>query len=149
MSSPARGSRTPRRDPDTPSRRSTRRTPSRVGDEDPPRTPSQRTPAKRKATPSKSDGVDGTPMRWGTGRQNGHGDPSSDIPATSPAPNVIPTSPAARKNDGYFVNWFCFNVVLCSNWYTRDRFKFPFELWHSEFNGIGSYSTVRYQRNTN
>lgn len=99
MSSPARGSRTPRREPDTPSRRSSRRTPSGAQtpgrDEDPSSTPtrSHRTPAKRKQTPNKSDGVDGTPMRWGAPRN----EEGSDIPATSPAQHIIPTSPAARK----------------------------------------------------
>lgn len=103
MSSPARGSRTSSRvDHDTPSRRSTRGTPAQgsqtpTRDEDLSRTPrNQRTPAKRRATPGNSDGVEGTPMRWGAPR-NGH-DGSSDVPATSPAPNIIPTSPARKKN---------------------------------------------------
>lgn len=98
MSSPAKGSRTPRREVGTPTRRSTRQTPSRGSqtpsrDEDPSRTP-RRTPAKRALA---NDGLDGTPMRLGAPRQNGHHEGSSEIPATSPAPHIIPTSPAARK----------------------------------------------------
>lgn len=98
MSSPARGSRTPRRETNTPSRRSTRQTPSRGSqtpsrEENGSRTP-RRTPAKRSLV---QDGVDGTPMKLGPSRQNGHQDGSSEIPATSPAPHIIPTSPGARK----------------------------------------------------
>lgn len=99
MSSPARGSRTPRRtNPDTPTRRSTRRTPgggsqTPTRDEDPSRTPrGHRTPSKNKRT-ANSD-TEGTPMRWEAPRDRQDG---SDLPATSPAPHIIPTSPAARK----------------------------------------------------
>lgn len=92
-------SRTPRRETDTPTRRSSRRTPTHGSqtpsrDDDPPRTP-RRTPGKSRLP---TDGLDGTPMRLGAPRQIGNQDASSDLPATSPAHVIIPTSPAARES---------------------------------------------------
>lgn len=99
MSSP-RGSRTPRRDePETP-RRSGRgaTTPARDVPETPPArgTPrrgrnSQATPAK--STTSNNDEIS-TPMRQGPPMSVNGG---SDVPPTSPAPSMVPTSPAAGK----------------------------------------------------
>lgn len=104
MSSPPRGSRTPRRTvPSTPSRRTNPSTPRRSARQTPSRgaqTPRRDDDGSRTPTrPTNQDGMDATPMRWGAPRPNEAEEvgPSSEVPVTSPAPGIIPTSPAPGR----------------------------------------------------
>ncbi|KAF2900573.1 hypothetical protein ILUMI_05615 [Ignelater luminosus] len=106
------GQQTPRRDPDTPSRRRGQRTPRRDESDTPSqgslrgyRTPRRedavesplrsaargspsRTPRRSQITPAKSVTSDvSTPMRWDAPRED-------ELPPTSPAPSIVPRSPA-------------------------------------------------------
>lgn len=89
-----RGNRTPSQDvPETPTSGEPMRQPA---------TPSTGTPRrgrpKKNNTPAKSTASDeiSTPMRFGNNRGENQAE-YPEIPATSPAPSMVPTSPAAGK----------------------------------------------------